>query len=133
MDLAGAEAFGVAGGLAGEAEGGFAGGQIDDFDVVPGDAVGESGADGLHEGLFGGEAGGEAFVFVGFAEGVGDLAGGEDAVEEAVSEAVVGVGNARNFGEVGTNRENHALIVSHGRSRTDGPASRMESRLWRRR
>ncbi len=127
MDLSGAEAFGVAGGLAGEAEGGFAGGQIDDFDVVPGDAVGESGADGLKEGLFGGEAGGEAFVFVGFAEGVGDLAGGEDAEEEAVSEAVVCLGDAGDFGEIGAERENHFFIVSHGWSGTDGLGSRMES------
>lgn len=78
---------------------------------MPGDALGESGADCLHECLFGGEAGGEAFEAVGFDEAVGDFVRGEDALEEAVAEAGVGVANTGDFGEVGADRKDHAFIV----------------------
>ena len=99
------------GGLAGELEGGSARREVQDLYVVPGDALGESGADGFHECFLGGEAGGEAFEAVGLGERVGDLVRGEDALQEAVAKAGVGVADTGDFGEVGADRKDHAFIV----------------------
>ena len=108
---ASSQALCVHGGLPGEAQGGSAGGEVQDLDIVPGDAPSKSGADGFHECFFGGEACGEAFKTVGFGEGVSDFVGGEDAVEEAIAETGVGVADTGDFGEVGADRKDHAFIV----------------------
>lgn len=107
-----AQPFGVYGGLAEKPERRLAGGQIDHFDVFPGDAAGEPGSDCFHQRLFGGKARGEAFVPVGFAERVGNFARGEDSLEEAVSETGMRLLNARDFSQVSANRKDHVPIVA---------------------
>lgn len=112
VNLPRAEAVGFARGLTGQAQGGLSGGQVDDLDIFPGDAPGESGTDGFHQGLLGSEAGGEALMTVGFAEGVGDFGVGVDALQEAFAESLVSLLDPRHFGQVRSNRKNHSFIVA---------------------
>ena len=72
-------------------------------EVLPGDAAGETGAEGFHAGFFGSETGSEALIEIGFGEGVGDFGIGEDAAEKTVAEAEAAGADAIYFGEVGTN------------------------------
>ncbi len=98
MYVAGSEPLCVDGGLAGESEGGSARREVQDLDVVPGDALGKSGADRFHKRFLGGETSGKAFEAVGLGERVGNLVRGEDALQEAVAEAGVGVADTGDFG-----------------------------------
>ena len=101
------------GGATVEAERGLAGGGAKDFDVAPSDAAGDAGAEGLGGGLLGGEAGGEALGGGLLARAVGDLAGGIDAAEEALAEAVDAALDAWNFGEIGAETEDHGVHLRH--------------------
>ena len=80
-DFEDAEAFGAGFGPSVEQDAGGAAGGAGDLDVLPGDAA-DAGAEGLHRGLLGSEAGGQ---LGGAAAAVFQLAGGVDAVQEAVS------------------------------------------------
>jgi len=71
------------------------------LDLRPGDAVADAGAERLRPGLLRRKAGGEALRGVLLALTVGNLAGGEDAAEEALAEAVDARGDPCDLDEVG--------------------------------
>ena len=83
-----------------------------DFDIAPADAATPSRAQRLHPGFLGGKARSIAFKAAGFSFALADFAFGEDAAEEAVSEALDAFANARNFGDVHSGAENHRSIVN---------------------
>ena len=88
------------------------------FELAPGDAAADAGAQRFCAGLLGGEPRGEALggaLFAGLA--VGDLAGRVHTVEEVLAEAVQTCLDAWNFGEIG------AKTKDHGASGWSGSAS----------
>ena len=99
--------FGEAGGAAVQADGGFAAGIADDFDV------GECGfgacacAEGLEEGFFGSEARGEVFVFPRSREAVVGFCAGEYFLQEALAVAFDAGADAGDADDVGACSEYH--------------------------
>ena len=94
------QADGEFGGYAGEGDGGAASGLAADFDVAPGYAMAEAGAEGLEGGLFGGEAGGEALQVIALGGAVRDLGGGEDTAKKALAEALEGLADPGNLCDI---------------------------------
>jgi hypothetical protein len=78
---------GELGGFAGEADSGPASGMAYYFHVLPGDSQVQSGANGLHSGLFGGEPGGQPFRRIGLGKTVFDLIWGEHPSQKSVTKA----------------------------------------------
>ncbi len=70
------------------------------FAVDPANAIIPAGSQRLHRGFFGGEPRRVALVPIRFRVAIATLAGGVDAREEAVSEALDRLTDARNFGNV---------------------------------
>ncbi len=83
-----------------------------DLELFPADAPADAGAEGLGAGLFGGKAGGEALRTAFFALAVGDLAGGEDALEEAIAKAGDRCFDAVDLRDVGADAEDHGVSIA---------------------
>ena len=79
-----------------------------DLDLAPGDTAADAGTEGLGAGLLGGEAGGETLGGVLLSETEGDFGRGEDAVEEAITEAADAFLDTLDFDEVGAQTQDHA-------------------------
>ena len=92
-----AKARGDFGGTAMEAEGGPSAELADNFNLKPGDAVADAGAEGLGAGFLGGESGGKALGGIALAQAVGLFGGSVDAVEEAAPVALDGAVDAADF------------------------------------
>jgi len=75
-------------------------GQAKHFDILPGNAVAQPGADGLHSGFLGGKAGGQALRGIGLAHAIADLSGGEDAPEKTLAKTLHGGLDPRHFADV---------------------------------
>lgn len=107
-----AELSGNGTGASGEMEGGTLAGKTADFQLLPGNAVLDAGAQGLGGGFFRGESGGKAFGGVGFGAAVVDFGGREDAAEEAVAVALHGARDARHFNEIDPGAHQHEATVA---------------------
>jgi hypothetical protein len=107
-DIGDSQAGGVGGSAAREVQSRSAAREPSDFYLLPGDTAADAGAEGFGSSLFGSEAGCVARgrgAGAGFA--VGNLFGGEDAADEASTEALDGSADARNLDEVGAEAEDH--------------------------
>jgi hypothetical protein len=112
-DFADAEAGGGGGGGAGEDDVGFARLFAADADFAEGHLAAEAGAEGFGDGFLRGEAGGVIRVRVAHGGAVGDLFGGEDALEEGFAVAQDGGAEARGLHDVGAEaEEGHGELVT---------------------
>jgi hypothetical protein len=114
-------------GAAVEAEGRPAGEFADHFNLEPGDTEADAGAEGFGASFFGREAGGEAFRRFAFAEAVGLLRGGVDAIEQARPEALNGAMDAVNLDQVDSGSDDHSFKL-HDAER--GRQDRARECLW---
>lgn len=104
-----AEAGGEFGRAAVEADAGASAGLADDLDFEPVDSATDAGAEGFGAGLLGGEAGRKAFGCVALSHAVGLFGGGEDTVQEALSEAVEGLLDSVDFDQIDATADDHAV------------------------
>ena len=95
------------GGSAVKAQGGSAAGFASYLDLKPVDALADAGAEGLGSRFLGGKARGEAFRRPSLAQAVGLFRGGEDAVQEALSEALEGLLDSGNLDQIDASADNH--------------------------
>src|SRR5690349_11713735 len=86
--------------LAMELQNGTLSGHAKHFHILPGHAVAQPGADGLHSGFLGGKAGGQALCGIWLAHTVANLGGGEDTPEKSVAKTLHGGLNSLHFGDV---------------------------------
>jgi len=82
-------------------------GQPNDLNVVPGNAMAQAGANGLHSGFFGGKAGRQALSGVGLAHTVPDLRGSEHPTQKTVAKALQGGLNPVYLTDVNSSPYNH--------------------------
>src|SRR3984885_4463490 len=107
-DVANAHTLGEGAGAPAEMQRGTAPRLPPDFELLPRYTVLNAGAESLCTGFLSGKPPGIAFGCVLLAAAIGDLAGGKDAMQEAVSKALDGPGHAIDFNDVNPGAENHA-------------------------
>jgi hypothetical protein len=107
MNSLAAEAFGKLGGPAAKAQGGALAGEADDLNIVPSNAVAQTGADGFETGFFGGKAGGKALSGVGLAQAVAGLLRGENAAKKTLAKTLHRGLDPGDFSDVNSCAYNH--------------------------
>jgi len=111
-----AQLRGNLGGAAMEAQVGATAGLPHHFDLQPVHASADACSEGLGAGLFGGKPSGQAFGRIAFAQAVGLLGGGEDAIQKSLSVALKRLLDARDFNQVNTAADDHAVYQTNIRN-----------------
>jgi hypothetical protein len=87
-----------------------------DFELSPGNAVLNAGAEGFGSGFLGGKASGKALSEAGSGSAIGYFLMREHAFEEAVAIAFDGARDTRNFNQVDARSDQHDATVAQGES-----------------
>ncbi len=106
-------------GTAFEAQGGATTGFPHHFNLQPVHAAADTRSKGLGGGFFGGKSSGQAFGSIAFAQAVGLLGGGKDAIQKPLSVALKRLLNPRDFNQVNTTADDHAVYQPNIRDQGD--------------
>src|SRR5579863_2055153 len=97
-----------------ESHGRASAGQARDFAVAPADAMIPASAQSLHRGFLGGETRCITLETIGLGIAVENFSRGEDALQKTVPEALNGLADAGNFGDVDACAYDHVSAIRFG-------------------
>jgi hypothetical protein len=87
-------------------------GQPQDLNIVPGNAMAQASANGLHSGFLGGKAGRQTLCGVGLAHTVPDLRRGKHPTQKAIAKALQGGLNPVYLTDVNSSPYNHLALYA---------------------